>query len=115
MMADRRRGHPFEEFVKPGRRRTDHPLVVGTIVLCLGILTVTALLLLMAQWTLGQHIKAAIAKNDARDVETQALRLAFRQNMQAQASLLRRVCFNVARTEADQRECEADRKGGPPN
>ena len=109
-----RRLDPFREFVRPGRRRTDHPLVVGTIVLCLGITTITGIVSVGLQYALASRLSQDTLKQERRAVETTAVRAALVENMRSQASLLRRVCVNVAKSDAEREECRPLEKGVSP-
>ncbi|HJR01823.1 MAG TPA: hypothetical protein VKA83_09340 [Methylomirabilota bacterium] len=100
-----RRTDPLTEFVQPGRRRTDHPLVVGTIVLCLGLITLGTIFQIVAQVVLARTIETALEHNEARVVETQKARAALVEHLRVQTDLVRRVCVNVARNPADVQDC----------
>jgi hypothetical protein len=110
MAADRdrratARSSPFKDFLGPARRRTDHPLVVGMIVLCLVVITVGTLVQIVGTFWAGSQVRLALAQSEARDRKTMRVREALYKNTEAQALVLRRLCLNTARSEADQKEC----------
>lgn len=112
---------PFRDFVGPGRRRTDHPLVVGTIVLCLGITTLTSIIQIAATVWAGSQVKAWMDGQHEKDHQTEKVRMALFRNTEASNIVLRRLCLNTAKTDKDQQEClslappmpSPDAQGGP--
>ncbi len=100
-----RRPDPLSDFVGPARRRTDHPIVVGTIILCLGITTISALVQVGALLWMGDKIAIAVESEKRRDVETAGMRATIILNAEKQENILRRLCLNSARTLGDQQEC----------
>lgn len=98
---------PFRDLVGPGRRRTDHPLVVGTIVLCLGLMTLSSIVQIAATLWAGSQVQLMLERELQRTQETTSMRQTIIQNAQVQAAMLRRVCLNVAKTENDRADCMA--------
>lgn len=105
--ASAQRFQPFRDFVGPGRRRTDHPIVVATIVLCLGLITVISIAQMVTMIWVGNQVKVAIDGEKRRDGETKSMRETIIKAAEAEANILRRVCLNVAKSERDQQECLA--------
>lgn len=108
----RRGWAPFQDFLGPARRRTDHPLVVGVIVLCLGIMAVASLLQITATVWAGSQLKVLLDGQKARDAEVDRVRERLFKNTQAQGYVLRRLCLNTTKGDPEaQKECLAV---GPP-
>lgn len=105
--APRRRFEPFRDFVGPARRRTDHPLVVATIVLCLGLITVAAIIQIAATFWAGSQVKLQLDGQRARDLQTEAMRTTIIKHGESQAIVLRRLCLNVSKTDEQKQECLA--------
>ena len=99
---------PFQDLLGPARRRTDHPLVVGIIVLCLGITAVTSLLQITATVWAGSQLKVLLDGQKARDAEVDRVRERLFKNTQAQAYVLRQLCLNTTKGDSKaQQECLA--------
>lgn len=98
---------PLQEFVGPGRRKTDNPLVVGVIVLCLGIIATSSIVQITATLWAGSQLRTLLDTQAARDNEVNKVRERLFKNTEAQAIVLRRLCLNVARDEKEKTECLA--------
>lgn len=105
---------PFEAFVAPGRRRTDNSLVVGTIVLCLGLITLSEIVQVTATFWAGSQVRLLMdaqglrdAEQKARDEETRLMRASIVRASESQARAIQRMCFNTARTDEDKKDCLA--------
>lgn len=101
----------IEEYVTPGRRRTDNPLVVGTVVLCLGIIAVGQVVQTGATLWAGSQVKVLLTTQKTRDEETDLNRARLFKNTEAQINVVRRLCLNTAKDDKDKTECLAV---GPP-
>jgi hypothetical protein len=108
MAGDRRRRFtPFRDFVGPGRRRTDNPTVVATIVLCLGMITLGALLQIVTLFWVGWQINEALEYQKRREGQTLTFRTHFIQQMETVTQIMRRTCLQVATTDDEKTECLA--------
>ncbi len=96
---------PFRDFTAPGRRRTDNPLVVGTIFLCVILLTIAAGAQIVCTIWFGNQLKGAMVSVQTREARTDAIRQSLFKNTEAQAVVLRRLCLNTARSDEDKKEC----------
>lgn len=100
-----RKFSPFSDFVGPARRRTDHPLVVGTIVLCCGLIAIGSVLQIGATLWAGSQVKVLIDKDRERDVATETMRTTIIKFSESQAMVMRMVCLNTAKSEKDRADC----------
>lgn len=91
----------------PARRRTDNPLVVGTIVLCLGITALASIIQITVTLWAGSQLKQQMEQQQARDDQLVKRREFLTKNTEAQAMVLRRLCLNVARDDKEKAECLA--------
>ena len=96
---------PLEEFVAPGRRRTDNPLTVGVIVLCLGLITIIGIVQTVVIAWAGAQLRSQLDRIDARDKTTAEVREKLFKNTEAQALVLRRLCINTAKSPDEQKDC----------
>lgn len=96
---------PLENFVQPGRRKTDNPMVVGTIILCLGITAIASLLQITATLWAGSQLKESMEQAKKRDDRTLERRTFLTKTAEAQAVVLRRLCLNLARDDKEKAEC----------
>ena len=96
---------PFRDFKGPARRRTDHPLVVGTIVLCLGVMTVSSILLIVATLWAGSQAKEMIEQSRKREQAATVMREGLAKNAESQALVLRRLCLNLSQSARDKEDC----------
>lgn len=96
---------PLEDFVAPGRRRTDNPLTVGVIVICLGLITIIGIVQTVVMAWAGAQFRVVLDGFAERDRTAADVRRKLFQNTEAQSLVLRRLCLNSARTESDQKEC----------
>lgn len=96
---------PFHDLVGPGRRRSDHPLVVGTIVLCLGLIALSSIVQIAATLWAGAQVQLMVEREQNRVLETSGIRDTIILNAQVQATVLRRLCLNVAKTDNDRADC----------
>jgi len=103
--AGRRLMKPLDDYVHPGRRKTDNPLVVGVIVLCLGIIAVGSIIQITATIWAGSQIKVLLDGQKLRDEETARVRQSLFKSTEAQSLVLRRLCLNVAKDEKEKSEC----------
>lgn len=101
------RRNPFLDFVGPGRRRTDHPWVVGTIVLCCGLITLASIAQIGATLWAGTQVALLIERDRQDKTQVAAMRQALVQHAESQTQTLRRVCLNSARTDNDRLDCLA--------
>lgn len=96
---------PFRDFVGPARRRTDHPWVVGTIVLCLGMTTLASIVQITVLAWAGSQVKEMILLNTAETERSAEARKVILKDSEQEAMVLRRVCLNTAKDDSDRREC----------
>jgi len=96
---------PLKDFIGPGRRRSDHPLVVGTIVLCCGIIAIGTAVQVGATLWAGSQVKILLEKDQKRDASTDNMRRTIIKYSEAQATVMRTVCLNVAKSERDRADC----------
>ena len=96
---------PFQDFIAPGRRRTDNPLVVGTIFLCVTLITIAAGAQIVCMIWFGNQLKLAAGVARAREAKSDVIRQALFKNTESQAIVLRRLCLNTAKTDDDKKEC----------
>lgn len=97
--------NPFQEFLGPARRRTDHPLVVGVIVLGVVIIAIGTLLQIAGTFWVGNQVGIALRQAEARERKSLRVREALYKTTEAQAIVLRRLCLNTARTDAEKADC----------
>lgn len=96
---------PFRDFVGPGRRRTDHPLIVGTIVLCCALMVIFSLAQCFVTLWLGAQIRALVELKDADAQAATNMRQSLSAAMEAQGRMVRRACLNTAKTTNDVADC----------
>lgn len=96
---------PFRSFLGPARRRTDHPLVVGVIVLGVVIIAIGTLLQIGGTFWVGNQVGVALRQAEARERKSLRVREALYKTTEAQAVVLRRLCLNTARTDAEKTDC----------
>ena len=96
---------PFADFTGPGRRRTDHPAVVGTLVVCVGIIALASVLQIFAVLSMGSQLQFLLDYQKQDRQETASMRSTIIRNAETQATIIRRTCLNVARTENDRADC----------
>ena len=101
----RRVMRPMEAYIHPGRRRTDNPLVVGIVVLCLGIIAVGMIVQISATVWAGSQVKILLDGQLARDQQVHDVRERLFKNTEAQAFVLRRLCLNTLKDEKERAEC----------
>jgi hypothetical protein len=101
------RWQPFQAFLGPARRRTDHPLVVGTIIICLGLSTAFLMLQLVAVIWAGTQVANLMAQQLDDRAASKAMRTSIIRSTEAQARIIARICYNTARDEKDRGECAA--------
>lgn len=98
---------PFNDYLGPGRRRTDNPLVIATIVLLIGLIALSEIAQLAATVWAGASVRQMIQEQRARDKVVAEVRGGLIESHETQLGVLRRVCFNTAKTAADTKECLA--------
>ena len=105
--ASRRRGMAgaIDEYIHPARRRTDNPMVIGTIVICLGILVVTNIVNIAAVLWAGSQVRVSLDTSKTMALDADRFRKGFAKNIEAQAIVLRRLCLNTSKEERDRTEC----------
>ncbi len=96
---------PFRDFLGPARRRTDHPLVVGVIVLSIVIIALGTLLQIAGTFWVGSQVGVALRQAEARERKSLRVREALYKTSEAQGIVLRRLCLNTARTDAEKADC----------
>lgn len=97
--------NPVKVFLGPGRRRSDQPLIVITIVLCLGISMIASILQVTATLWAGSQVNNWFKRQAVTARETTEVRQQLVKQAEVSAMVLRRVCLNVAKTDADKQEC----------
>jgi hypothetical protein len=80
-------------------------MVVGTIVLCCGLIALGSVVQVGATLWAGTQVKTLIERDQKRDEATDNMRAAFVKFSESQATLLRKVCVNTMRTEKDLADC----------
>jgi hypothetical protein len=80
-------------------------MVVGTIVLCCGLIAVGSVVQVGATLWAGTQVKALIERDEKRDESTDTMRAAFIKFSGSQAAILRKVCLNTMRTDKDLADC----------
>jgi hypothetical protein len=96
---------PFRDFIGPGRRRTDHPVVVGTIVLCLGVSALMSILGVVGLYSLNANLMTARRISESREAESVRMRTHYVKALESQRAALLNVCKNTARTKAEIEAC----------
>jgi hypothetical protein len=96
---------PLEDYVTPGRRKTDNPLIVGVVVLCLGVTALSGIFQITATLWAGSQLRTLLDKQAERDTVVDNARARLFKSTEAQAIVLRRLCLNTARDEKERSEC----------
>lgn len=107
---------PLKDMLGPGRRRTDHPLVVGTIVLCVGVTALSGIATVAGVYSMKAAVESSYHYAVERDKTARNVRSDLARALETQRSTLLRVCINVARTKDDVNACyEEPRLSVPPS
>ena len=104
----------WTKFVDKGRRRTDHPLVVGMIVICLGVTALTQIGTFIAAVRIGSFLFEADERHLKKEKESNDVRARILKAFEDQRYALLRVCVNGAKTEKDLNDCRLPSTTGLP-
>lgn len=109
MGKDSQNSNPFLDFTGPGRRRTDHPFVVATIVLLLTITALSQLGLLAATIWAGSQLGYMVRTERLRDAAADETQRRLLSAADISQRTLIRVCLHLAKTQDEIKECQAIR------
>lgn len=80
-------------------------MVVGTIVVCVGLIAFGSIVQVGATLWAGSQVTLLIKKDEQRDIQTENMRKTIIEFSRSQAAVLRTVCLNVSHSDKDRADC----------
>jgi hypothetical protein len=110
--------NPIREFLHPGRRRTDNPLVVGLVVMGIVFIAVCSAMSTFAAWAMSGTFERFSAEMRQIQQESLKVRGTVISSLDENSKALYRLCVISAKTREEAQNCTAPKPfmvpPGPP-